>query len=59
MPPENSRIGDALRNLWDSFSEGVADAIEYVSYLLPFLVFGFPLLLLLRWLWRRTMRVRG
>lgn len=56
---ENSRIGNALRNLWDSFSEGVADAIEYVGYLLPFLVLGFPLLLLMRWLWRRATRPRG
>lgn len=56
---ENSRIGSALRNLHDSFNEGVADAIEYVGYLLPFLVLGFPLLLFVRWLWRRATRPRG
>lgn len=55
----NSRIGNVLRNLGDSFGEGVADAIEYVGYLLPFLVLGFPLLLLMRWLWRRATRPRG
>lgn len=57
--PEGSRILDALHNLRDSFNEGVADAIEYVGYLLPFLVLGFPLALFLRWLWRRATRSRG
>ena len=55
---DRSPIVGALRNLWDSFSEGVADAIEYVGYLLPFLLLGFPLLLLVRWLWRRATRPR-
>jgi hypothetical protein len=55
---DRSRIVDALRNLWDSFNEGVADAIEYVGYLLPFLVLGFPLTLFLRWLWRRATSAR-
>jgi len=56
---DESRIGGSLRNLWHSFSDGLADAVEYAGYLLPFLLLGFPLLLMLRWLWRRSTRPRG
>lgn len=54
-----SRVGVSLRNLWHSFTDGFADAVEYSGYLLPFVLFGFPLLLLLRWLWRRSTRSRS
>jgi hypothetical protein len=56
---DTSRIGSALKNLWNSFDEGVADALEYLGYGLPFLALGLPLLLLLRWLWRRATRPRA
>ncbi|HEY0232933.1 MAG TPA: DUF4349 domain-containing protein [Dokdonella sp.] len=57
--PQGSRIGNALKNLWNSFDEGVADALEYLGYGLPFLALGLPLLLILRWLWRRATRPRA
>ena len=57
--PQGSHIGRALKNLWSSFDEGVADALEYLGYGLPFLVLGLPLLLILRWLWRRATRARS
>jgi len=56
---DESRIGTSLRNLGHSFAEGVADVVEYAGYLLPFVLLGFPLLLALRWLWRRSTRPRG
>ena len=56
---DTSRIGSALKNLWNSFDEGVADALEYLGYGLPFLALGLPLLLVLRWLWRRATRPRA
>lgn len=56
---DDSRIVGAFRNLGQSLGEGTADAIEYLGYVLPFLVLGFPLLLMLRWIWRRATRRRG
>ena len=56
---DRSRIGSALANLWGSVDEGIADALEYFGYALPFVVLGFPLLLILRAIWRRTTRKRA
>ena len=54
-----ARIGDAFGSLREQFVDGVADALEYFGYALPFLLVGFPLLLVLRALWRRATRVRA
>lgn len=56
---DESRVGASLRNLWHAFTDGLADAVEYTGYLLPFVLLGFPLLLFLRWLWRRSTRPRA
>lgn len=55
---QESRVVASMKNLWASFNDGLADAVEYAGYLLPFVLLGFPLLLLLRWLWRRATRPR-
>lgn len=44
--------------LVDNFYDGVADALEKLSYALPFIVLLFPLLLLWVWLWRKFIRRR-
>jgi hypothetical protein len=54
-----SRIGEAFKALWSSLVEGVVDALAYLGYGLPFLVLGFPLLLILRWAWRKATRIRA
>lgn len=56
---QESRVFAALKGLWGSLNEGLADAVEYAGYVLPFLLLGFPLLLVLRWLWRRATRSRA
>jgi predicted secreted Zn-dependent protease len=35
-----ARIGGALQNRWNSFDEGVADALEYLGYGVAFLALG-------------------
>jgi len=52
----SARISEAFSGFWDSFLEGVADALEYLGQGIPFLVLAFPLALLWRWLWRRFTR---
>lgn len=49
-------IASALRNTGRSFGDGFAEAIEAIAYGAPFLILGFPLLLLWRWAWRKTTR---
>ena len=59
MRSGTARIGDAFGSLREWFVEGIADALEYFGYALPFLFVGFPLLLILRALWRRATRIRA
>lgn len=49
----SSKIAQAIAGLWNSLLEGIADALEYLGYGIPFLLLAFPLALLWRWLWRR------
>jgi len=53
-----SRIAAAFGSLWGWLVDGAVDALEYLGYVLPFLFIGFPLLLILRWLWRKATRTR-
>jgi len=55
----SSRLRQSFGNVLDQFADGLASAIEALSYGLPFLLLGFPLLLLWLWLWRRFARRRG
>ena len=54
-----SRLRQSLSGILDQFADGAASAIEALSYGLPFLLLGFPLLLLWLWLWRRFARRRA
>ncbi len=51
-----ARLRDALSGSLDSSVDGLAQAIETFAYVLPLLLFGFPLALLWRWLWRKATR---
>lgn len=51
-----SQVPEVLSEMSDSLAEGTADAIETVVYALPFLVIWFPLLLILRLIWRWAIR---
>ena len=53
-----ARLRQSLGGVLDQFVDGAANAIETLSYGLPFLLLGFPLLLLWLWLWRRFARRR-
>ena len=48
-----SSIGYALNNFLETVAGGVSGIIFVIAYLLPWLIFGIPLLWLLRKLWRR------
>lgn len=54
-----SRLRQSLGEILDQFTDGAASAIEALSYGLPFLLLGFPLLLLWLWSWRRFARRRA
>jgi hypothetical protein len=54
-----SRLRESFSGVFDQFVDGLANAIEAISYGLPFVLLGFPLLLLWLWLWRRFARRRG
>ncbi len=51
-----AKIAEAFSGFRDSLLEGVAGALEYFGYGIPFLLLAFPLALLWRWLWRRFTR---
>lgn len=51
-----AHLRDSLGGILDQFVDGLASAIEAISYGLPFVLLGFPLLLLWLWLWRRFAR---
>jgi hypothetical protein len=55
----SSRLHDALGHMLDQFTDGIGSALDALSYGLPFLILGFPLLLLWVWLWRRFVRRRS
>lgn len=55
----SSRLRQSFGNVFDEFADGLANAIEAISYGLPFVLLGFPLLLLWLWLWRRFARRRS
>ncbi|MGO4700192.1 DUF4349 domain-containing protein [Dyella sp. 2RAB6] len=48
-----SRLRESFSGVFDQFVDGLANAVEAISYGLPFVLLGFPLLLLWLWLWRR------
>lgn len=54
-----ARLREAFGGSVDSSIDGLVQAIEIVTYVLPLLIFGFPLALLWRWLWRRATRTRA
>ena len=54
-----SRLRQSLGGVLDQFVDGAANAIETLSYGLPFLLLGFPVLLFWLWLWRRFTRRRA
>jgi hypothetical protein len=57
---DGNRVGRAFHGLWDSFSDGFAEALTLLGYGLPFLLLAFPLALAWRGLWRWvTGRRRG
>jgi hypothetical protein len=53
-----ARLRQSFSGVFDQFVDGLANAIEAISYGLPFVLLGFPLLLLWLWLWRRFARRR-
>lgn len=55
----SSHLSRAFSNLLDNLADGAADALEKVSYALPFLILAFPLFMLWVWLWRKFVRRRG
>lgn len=54
-----ARLRQSLGSVFDQFVNGLANAVEAISYGLPFVLLGFPLLLLWLWLWRRFARRRA
>ncbi|PWE43477.1 DUF4349 domain-containing protein [Pseudomonas prosekii] len=53
-----SNLSRAFSNLLDNLADGAVDALEKGSYVLPFLILAFPLLMLWVWLWRKFVRRR-
>ena len=49
-------IGSAIVDFGDELAYGIAEMIVGLAYVLPWLVVLIPLLLLMRWIWRRTQR---
>ena len=54
-----AQLRESLKGVLDEFVDGLANAIQAISYGLPFVLLGFPLLLLWLWLWRRFARRRA
>ncbi|TBU94719.1 DUF4349 domain-containing protein [Phytopseudomonas dryadis] len=53
-----ARIGDAASGMLDNATEGATQALELLGYGIPFVIILFPLALLVRWLWRKSVRGR-
>ncbi|APC20935.1 uncharacterized protein DUF4349 [Pseudomonas protegens] len=53
-----SSLKRAFSNLLDNLADGTAEALEKGSYVLPFVILAFPLVLLWVWLWRKFVRRR-
>ncbi|URN90817.1 MAG: DUF4349 domain-containing protein [Pseudomonas protegens] len=53
-----SSLKRAFSNLLDNLADGTAEALEKGSYVLPFVILAFPLVLLWVWLWRKFVRQR-
>ena len=53
-----SSLKRAFSNLLDNLADGTAEALEKGSYVLPFVILAFPLVLLWVWLWRTFVRRR-
>lgn len=62
VPTDSSQRGSKLQrafdNLLDNLAYGTAEALEKGSYVLPFLILAFPLVMIWVWLWRRFVRRR-
>ncbi|MCB2250884.1 DUF4349 domain-containing protein [Pseudomonas chlororaphis] len=62
VPTDSSQRGSKLQrafdNLLDNLAYGTAEALEKGSYVLPFLILAFPLVMIWVWLWRRIVRRR-
>ncbi|AKA25304.1 DUF4349 domain-containing protein [Pseudomonas chlororaphis] len=62
VPTDSSQRGSKLQrafdNLLDNLAYGTAEALEKGSYVLPFLILTFPLVMIWVWLWRRFVRRR-
>ncbi|WP_266158924.1 DUF4349 domain-containing protein [Dyella silvatica] len=54
-----SRLGTSWSGMLDELTEGTGNALNTLSYGLPFLILGFPLLLLWIWLWRKVIKRRN
>ncbi|KTC43520.1 MAG: DUF4349 domain-containing protein [Pseudomonas sp.] len=54
----SSSLKRAFANLLDNLANGTAEALEKGSYVLPFVILAFPLVLLWVWLWRKFVRRR-
>ncbi|KAF0864307.1 DUF4349 domain-containing protein [Pseudomonas sp. LD120] len=54
----DSSLKRAFSNLLDNLADGTAEALEKGSYVLPFVILAFPLVLLWVWLWRKFVRRR-
>jgi hypothetical protein len=51
-----SSVGEAWDDSLDNFVDGLVEAIEMIAYLLPYLIFGFPLALVWWLMWRLVTR---
>jgi HAMP domain-containing protein len=50
----DSSLGEVMDELWDEAFEGLMGGVIVLAYLVPVLLLLFPLLLIARWIWRRT-----
>ena len=56
---QQSRFSRMFSNLGDNLVNGTADALERVSYVLPFVILAFLVLWLWVWLWRKFVKRRA
>lgn len=54
LQSEGSSLGEVMDELWDESFEGLMGGVIVLAYLIPILLLLFPLLLIARWIWRRT-----
>lgn len=54
-----SKLQRAFDNLLDNLADGTAEALEKGSFVLPFIILAFPLVLIWVWLWRKFVRRRA